>query len=75
MLMSEGTTGRGKGSRQPPPRGPGSRKEDWIASQLRRVYDDALRDPIPPEMLDLLGALDNPEEGLAEGESEKDTKA
>jgi hypothetical protein len=45
-------------------RSPGTRKEDWIASQLRRVYDDALNEEIPQEMLDLLSALD---EGEPEG--------
>jgi hypothetical protein len=39
-------------------RPPGARKEDWIANQLRRVYDDALHEDIPKEMLDLLSALD-----------------
>jgi Anti-sigma factor NepR len=37
---------------------PGSRKEDWIANQLRRVYDDALQEDIPQRMIDLLNALD-----------------
>ena len=37
----------------------GGRKEDWIANQLRRVYDDALHEPVPQEMLDLLSALDS----------------
>jgi hypothetical protein len=40
-------------------RSPGARKEDWIASQLRRVYDDALHEAIPKEMMDLLNALDD----------------
>ena len=40
-------------------RTPGTRKEDWIANQFRRVYDDALNDSIPAEMLDLLNALDD----------------
>jgi hypothetical protein len=40
------------------PRGPGDRKEDWITHQFRRVYDDALQDSVPREMLDLLNALD-----------------
>jgi hypothetical protein len=44
-------------------RSPGARKEDWIANQLRRVYDDALSEAIPQDMLDLLNALD---EGEAE---------
>jgi hypothetical protein len=40
------------------PRGAGPRKEDWIGDQLRRVYDEALREPVPPEMLALLDELD-----------------
>jgi hypothetical protein len=40
-------------------RAPGTRKQDWIAQHLRRVYDDALNDDIPQEMLDLLKALDD----------------
>jgi len=43
-------------------RSPGSRKEDWIANQLRRVYDDALHDAIPQSMIDLLNALDESDE-------------
>lgn len=42
-------------------RSPGTRKEDWIANQLRHVYDDALHEDIPNEMLDLLRALDDPD--------------
>ena len=34
------------------------RKHDWIANQLRRVYDDALQEEIPDDMLDLLKQLD-----------------
>ena len=46
-------------------RPPGGRKEDWIAQHLRRVYDDALSEDIPQEMLDLLKSLDDsdPTEG------------
>jgi hypothetical protein len=33
-------------------------KEDWIGSQLKKVYDDALSESIPDDMLDLLSALD-----------------
>jgi hypothetical protein len=40
-------------------RGPGSRKEDWIANQLRRVYDEALHEAIPQKMIDLLNALED----------------
>lgn len=45
-----------------PKRSPGARKEDWIAAQLRRVYDGAVDDAIPQQMLDLLNALDDPSE-------------
>ncbi|TYC51335.1 hypothetical protein FMN50_22615 [Rhodobacterales bacterium] len=34
-------------------------KEDWIGSQLRKVYDEALSEDIPDDMLDLLSALDD----------------
>jgi hypothetical protein len=43
-------------------RGPGARKEDWIANQLRRVYDEALNEQIPQKMIDLLNALDEGDE-------------
>lgn len=38
---------------------PGARKEDWIAEQLRRVYDEALDEEIPDEMMQLLARLDD----------------
>ena len=41
-------------------RGAGARKNDWIARQLRRVYDEALDEDIPPDMLAILGKLDDP---------------
>ena len=40
------------------PRRPGVRKQDWIANQLRRVYDEALQEDIPDDMLALLAKLD-----------------
>ena len=49
---------------------PGSRKEDWIANQLRRVYDDALHEAIPQSMLDLLNALDESDEARDEASGE-----
>jgi len=36
-------------------------KEDWIGSQLKKVYDEALTEEIPDDMLDLLSALDEEE--------------
>ena len=44
------------GDGKPPRRG--MRKQDWIANQLRRVYDEALQEAIPPDMLELLAKLD-----------------
>lgn len=38
-----------------------SRKEDWIADQLERVYGEALTDPIPDDMMSLLDQLDDVE--------------
>ena len=37
-----------------PPRPP---KSDDVGSALKTVYDRALKEAIPPEMLDLLGKL------------------
>jgi hypothetical protein len=34
------------------------RKQDWIANQLRRVYDEALQEDIPADMMALLAQLD-----------------
>jgi hypothetical protein len=59
-IMSEASLARGDSAAPPKERarGRGPQKEDWIASQLKRVYDDALNEPIPQDMLDLLNALD-----------------
>ncbi len=40
-----------------------ARQQDWIATQLRRVYDEALQEDIPPDMLALLNKLDEPSDG------------
>jgi hypothetical protein len=62
--MSDATTG-GEGPEPVSPtvagrvRAPGTRKEDWIGKHLRRVYDGAVEDAIPPQMLDLLNSLDD----------------
>lgn len=41
-----------------------NRKREWIANQLRRVYDEALQEAIPDEMMALLAKLDEkPREG------------
>jgi hypothetical protein len=43
--------------------GRGGRKQDWIAAQLRRVYDEALQEEIPADMLELLEQIDRKREG------------
>ena len=48
-------TGKDQGDR---PDAAAARKQDWIASQLRRVYDEALQEEIPADMLALLSKLD-----------------
>ena len=45
-------------------------KEDWIGSQLKKVYDDALSESIPDDMLDLLSALDKEKDGSDEEAAE-----
>ncbi len=69
----------GGGDRRDPPKGgggrsraPGTRKEDWIANQFRRVYDDALTEAIPDGMLDLLKALDDNEDDPGEDDLGED---
>ena len=47
-----------KGGQLDKPKAVGSRKQDWIATELRRVYDEALQEEIPPDMLELLDRLD-----------------
>lgn len=66
ITMSEASLARGDSAAPPGERARrlSPQKEDWIASQLKRVYDDALNEPIPQEMLDLLNALD---EGVKDG--------
>lgn len=43
-------------------------KQDWIGDQLRRVYDEALHEDIPQEMLVLLDRLD----GTSRTDEDKD---
>lgn len=33
-------------------------KEDWIGRQLRRVFDDALSEPLPDDIMSLLERID-----------------
>lgn len=43
--------------KRPHPRGPKRPQGGDVGKALRTVYDDALKEDIPPEMLDLLGKL------------------
>jgi hypothetical protein len=53
-------TGKDAGEGKPE-RAERARKQDWIASQLRRVYDEALQEEIPDDMMALLSKLDGKE--------------
>ena len=41
----------------------GTSKEDWIGAHLRKVYDEALSEPVPSRFLDLLKEIDKKERG------------
>ncbi len=53
----------------------GKSKEDWIGSQLKRVYDEALTESIPDDMLSLLDQLDAaPSSGKKDPAGEENTQ-
>lgn len=39
----------------------GPDKEDWIGAHLRKVYDEALSEPVPERFLELLKEIDRKE--------------
>ena len=39
----------------------GAGKEDWIGAHLRKVYDEALREPVPNRFLSLLKEIEKKE--------------
>jgi hypothetical protein len=41
----------------------GSAKEDWIGAHLRKVYDEALSEPVPDRFLSLLQQIEKKERG------------
>lgn len=66
---------RGSGSNSPTPsrRRAASgrpREGDWLNGQLRRLYDDVLNEPVPDDLLDLVGRLDDA--GKADGKGHDD---
>jgi hypothetical protein len=44
----------------PPEPGTQGEKGDWIGRQLRRVFDSALNEPLPDDIMSLLDRLDDP---------------
>jgi len=38
-------------------------KEDWIGAHLRKVYDEALSEPVPERFLTLLQQIEKKERG------------
>lgn len=50
-------------------------KTDWIGNQLKQVYDEALAEDIPDDMMDLLSALDDgADEADAQASGEEGSK-
>lgn len=49
----------------------GTDKKDWIGNQLKRIYDQAANEPLPDDMLELLGQLDE-EDSKTSSETEQD---
>lgn len=41
----------------------GPDKQDWIGANLRKVYDEALNEPVPDRFLALLKQIDQKERG------------
>lgn len=50
------------------PQAIGSSKEDWIGSQLKRVYGDVVEEGIPDDMMALLGQLDAEDGNVPDGD-------
>lgn len=49
----------------------GTDKKDWIANQLKSIYDEAAKEPLPDDMLELLGQLDEAD-SKSSSETEQD---
>ncbi|MGF1594846.1 MAG: NepR family anti-sigma factor [Kiloniellaceae bacterium] len=45
------------------PRKADAGKQDWIGAHLRKVYDEALNEPVPDRFLTLLKQIDQKERG------------
>ena len=56
---SAGDTGKASGHRS----GDSKERLEWISKQLRRVYDDVVREDVPDRFADLLKQLEEKEKG------------
>lgn len=61
-MMSNDDGEKAPARRPPPPaKQAGGGKEDWIGAHLRKVYDEALSEPVPDRFLALLKQIDQKE--------------
>lgn len=63
-MMSNDDDLKSQEERSPPSvaaRRAGAGKEDWIGAHLRKVYDEALREPVPDRFLSLLKEIEKKE--------------
>lgn len=56
---NEGLQAPMPGAEPTPPQTAQDRKEDWIGRQLRRVFNDALSEPLPDDIMSLLENIDS----------------
>jgi hypothetical protein len=57
--VSQEEKGRKAPAASPPAGEDRKHKEDWIGRQLRRVFDDALNEPLPDDIMSLLERIDD----------------
>ena len=64
-MMSNDENDNSQAVRRPPQlaKKAGAGKEDWIGAHLRKVYDEALSEPVPDRFLALLKEIDKKERG------------
>lgn len=61
-MMSNDESSTAPGGRPPPPaKQVDGGKQDWIGAHLRKVYDEALSEPVPDRFLALLRQIDQKE--------------
>lgn len=61
-MMSNDDSSTASGGRPPPlAKQDGNGKQDWIGAHLRKVYDEALSEPVPDRFLAILRQIDQKE--------------